>query len=136
MRQPGDLILPNWSKWEKFRDCYSIFFVEHEKSRVKLATVVEGNPKALFLLAITPRWRGGCNSFLWIAPLYPWYPYNAVKQGGIKYHFLNFWYDSTWDWTLVSWAFGKHSSIVKLSTPGPMGVCQTLSHPDLLRVFF
>ena len=26
----------------------------------------------------------------------------SVKQGSIKYHFLSFWYDSTWDWTLVS----------------------------------
>ena len=26
----------------------------------------------------------------------------SVKQGGIKYHFLSLWYDSTWDWTLVS----------------------------------
>ena len=24
------------------------------------------------------------------------------KEGGIKYHFLSLWYDSTWDWTLVS----------------------------------
>ena len=31
-----------------------------------------------------------------------------VKQGGIKYHFLSFWYDSTWDWTPVSLAIGKH----------------------------
>ena len=23
----------------------------------------------------------------------------SVKQGGIKYHFLSLWYDSTWDWT-------------------------------------
>ena len=22
-----------------------------------------------------------------------------VRQGGIKYHFLSHWYDSTWDWT-------------------------------------
>ena len=26
----------------------------------------------------------------------------SVKQGGIKYHFLSLWYDSTWDWTQVS----------------------------------
>ena len=25
----------------------------------------------------------------------------SVKQGGIKYHFLSLWYDSTWDWTSV-----------------------------------
>ena len=33
-----------------------------------------------------------------------------VKQGGIKYHFLSLWYDSTWGWTLVSWTFGEHST--------------------------
>ena len=26
----------------------------------------------------------------------------CVKQGGIKYHLKNFWYDATWDWTLVA----------------------------------
>ena len=26
----------------------------------------------------------------------------SVKQRGIKYHFLSFWYDSIWDWTHVS----------------------------------
>ena len=25
----------------------------------------------------------------------------SVKQGGIKYHILILWYDSTWDWTPV-----------------------------------
>ena len=30
----------------------------------------------------------------------------SVKQGGIKYHFLSLWYDSTWDWTQVSRAIG------------------------------
>ena len=35
----------------------------------------------------------------------------SVKQGGIKYHFLSFWYDSTWDWTQVSWAIGEHSNL-------------------------
>ena len=34
----------------------------------------------------------------------------SVKQGGIKYHFLSLWYDSTWDWTQVSWAIGEHSN--------------------------
>ena len=32
----------------------------------------------------------------------------SVKQGGIKYHFLSLWYDSTWDWTQVSRPIGKH----------------------------
>ena len=34
----------------------------------------------------------------------------SVKQGSIKYHFLSLWYDSTWDWTPVSLAIGKHST--------------------------
>ena len=34
----------------------------------------------------------------------------SAKQGRIKYHFLSLWYDSTWDWTLVSWAIGEHST--------------------------
>ena len=34
----------------------------------------------------------------------------CVKQGGIKYHFLSFWYDLTWDWTQISWAIGKYSN--------------------------
>ena len=33
-----------------------------------------------------------------------------VKQGGIKYHFLSLWYDSTWDWTQVFWAIGELSN--------------------------
>ena len=32
----------------------------------------------------------------------------SAKQGGIKYHFLSLWYNSTWDWTLVSQAIGQH----------------------------
>ena len=31
-------------------------------------------------------------------------------QGGIKYHFLSLWYDSTWDWNPVSRAIGEHST--------------------------
>ena len=34
----------------------------------------------------------------------------SAKQGGIKYHFLSFWYDSTWDWTPVFQNIGKHST--------------------------
>ena len=37
----------------------------------KLATIVEGDPKALFSIATTPRSRGGRYCFPWIAPLYP-----------------------------------------------------------------
>ena len=43
-----------------------------------MATLVEGDSKAPFLIATTPRCRGGCYSFSWIALFYPWsLPYNA-----------------------------------------------------------
>ena len=59
-------------------------------SRVKLTTVVEGDPKAPFSLGITTKCRRGRFSFPWIAPLYPWsVSWLSVKQGGIKYHFLS-----------------------------------------------
>ena len=34
----------------------------------------------------------------------------SVKQDSIKYHFLSFWYDSTWDWNQISRAIGEHSN--------------------------
>ena len=40
-------------------------------SKVKLATIVEGDQKAPFSIATTPRCRGGRYSSPWIAPLYP-----------------------------------------------------------------
>ena len=39
--------------------------------KVKLATIVEGDPKAPFSIVTTPRCRGGRYSIPWIAPLYP-----------------------------------------------------------------
>ena len=51
-------------------------------NKVKLATVVEGNLKAPFLIATTPRCREGRYSFPWIALVYPLYvPYNV--EGGV-----------------------------------------------------
>ena len=35
---------------------------------------------------------------------------NITTQGGIKYHFLSLWYNSTWNWTHVSRAIGEHSN--------------------------
>ena len=53
---------------------------------VKLATVVEGDPKAPFSIATTPRCKGGRDSFPWIAPLYfdRYLIMLSVKQGSIK----------------------------------------------------
>ena len=68
-------------------------------SKVKLANIVEGNPKAPFSIATTPRCMGGRYSFpgLLYFTLDPYLIMLSVKQGGIKYHFLSLWYDSTWD---------------------------------------
>ena len=50
---------------------------ENFSKYVKLATVVEGDQKAPFSIATTPKWRGRYY-FPWIAPLYSWYvPYVA-----------------------------------------------------------
>ena len=34
----------------------------------------------------------------------------SAKQGGIKYHFLSLWYDSTWDWTPIIQTISEHST--------------------------
>ena len=47
----------------------------------------------------------------------------SAKQGGIKYHFLSLWYDSTWDWTQVSRAIGEHSN--------PYGEYKILLHSQI-----
>ena len=78
--------------------------------KVNLATVVEGNTKAPFSIATTPRCRGGRYYFPCIAQLDRHLIMLSVKQGGIKYHFLNLWYDSTWDWTRDFRAIGKNSN--------------------------
>ena len=46
----------------------------------------------------------------------------SVKQGGIKYHFLSLWYDSTWDWTQVSRAISSIDETLSSSNnPGQSG---------------
>ena len=34
----------------------------------------------------------------------------SVKWGHTKYYFSSLWYDSTWDWTMVSQTIGQHSA--------------------------
>ena len=65
------------TKYSKYailsRLIYSCFDV-----KVKLAILVEADPKAPFSIATTPNWREGHYSIPWIGPLYPWFiPYNA-----------------------------------------------------------
>ena len=70
-------------------------------SKVKLATVVEGDPKAPF--SIATRLHRGVGEGATPSPgllhftLDTYLTMLSVKQGGIKYHFLSLWYDSTWD---------------------------------------
>ena len=53
-------------------------YILNSVSKVKLSTLLEGDPKSPFLIDTTPRCKAGRNSFSWIAPLYPWsLPYNA-----------------------------------------------------------
>ena len=62
----------------------------------------------IFSIGTTLRWRGGKGptpfSGLLHFTLDMYLMLLSVKQGGIKYHFLNLWYDSTLDWTPVSLA--------------------------------
>ena len=103
----------NLKKFDTIAIFYLIWqFLLRYISKVKLTTIVEGNPKAPFSIATTPRCRGGRYSFpgLLYITLDPYLIMLSVKQGGIKYHFLSLWYDSTWDWTQVSRAIGEHSN--------------------------
>ena len=67
--------------WSQILETEVVFFNERfycSISKVKLATLVEGYPKAPFSIATTPKCRGGRNSISWISSLYPWsLPYNA-----------------------------------------------------------
>ena len=103
--------------WKKIIDAkkwglIKFFFSDTILSKVKLTTIVEGNPKAPFSIATTPMCRGGRYSFpgLLYFTLDPYLIMLSAKQGGIKYHFLSLCYNSTWDWTQVSRAIGEHSN--------------------------
>ena len=48
----------------------------------------------------------------------------SVKLGSIKHHILSFWYDSTWDWTPVSWTIGKHWMVNKLKLELFYALCE------------
>ena len=75
--------------------------------KVKLATVVEGDPKVPFSIATTP----SATPFpgLLHFTLDPRLTMLRVKQGSINYLFLSFWYDSTKDWTQVTQIIGEHA---------------------------
>ena len=89
--------------------CY-IHKWERQSERQRWLTVVEGNPKSPFSIANRPTCIGGHDSFRSIAPL-PFDSYLIMlntKRGSIKYHLLSLWFNSTWDWTLISRNIGEH----------------------------
>ena len=85
--------------------CIHIYTYIHVLIYIKLATLVKDDPKAPFSTVTTPRCKGGCYSIPWVAPLYldPNLIMLSIKQGSIKYYFLSLLYDTTRDWTPVSW---------------------------------
>ena len=62
-------------------------------------TDFQGEPKATFSIATTPRCRELLYSFPWITTLTldPYTIMLRVKHADIKYHFLSHWYVSTED---------------------------------------
>ena len=78
--------------------CYFHCFYQGEyiQKKVKLATLVKGDPKAHFSIATTTRCRGCASPFLGLLylTLDPYLIMLSVKQSSIKYHFLSLWYDS------------------------------------------
>ena len=88
-------ITPGWQLMRAgYRTCFHMLYdgIYIYKSKVKLATLVEGDLKAPFLRAITPRCREGTTSFpgLLHFTLDPHLIFLSVKQGGIKYRFWVF----------------------------------------------
>ena len=77
-----------------------------------LATVVEGDLKAAFS-RVTPRGlRVDTTPFPGFLnfTIDAYFIMLSVEQRDIKYNFLSFWYDSTWDWTPVSRVISERSN--------------------------
>ena len=74
---------------------YIYIYIYIYKEKVKLATLVEGDPKAPFSIATTQRCRGGRYSIPRIAPLYLWsIPRNAECLA--KWHQVPFFESLVW----------------------------------------
>ena len=103
-------------KWQSDNTTYIYI-----KYKVKLATIVEGNPKVPFSIATTPRCRGGRYSFpgLLYFTLDPYLIMLSVKQGGIKYHFLS---------------FGMTRPGIEPRSPGPLANTLT-ARPNFLFIY-
>ena len=78
VRAPITTILPNTDGSDHGLNSFGHMIYVEQSKLVKLATIVEGDPKAPFSIATTTWCRGRHYFILWIAPLYPCsLPYNA-----------------------------------------------------------
>ena len=76
---PGGVHSGYLRKYQDWKLCVKSLknFIRY-KVKIMLATFVEGDLKAPFSIATTPRCRRECYSIPWIAPPYPWSsPYSA-----------------------------------------------------------
>ena len=70
------------------------------------ARVVEGDPKATFSIASTPRFRGRRHSFPWICPPYSW---SMPSKAKVKLHQTSFF-----------WVFCMTRPAIEPRYPGPL----------------
>ena len=99
----------NWVvRMIRFIYFYRSVWINEFVSKVKLGNIVEGDSKAPFSIGVGE----GATPFPALShfTLNPYLIMLSVKQGGIKYHFLCLWYDTTRDWTQVSRTSGEHSN--------------------------
>ena len=98
----------NWDKWqEKVRVLLAISTTWWYKL-VKLATIVEDDPKAPFPLATRLRCSGGHSSFPWIAPLLP------------LIHTLYYWMFSKKASSTIFWVFDMTQSGIEPQSTRPL----------------
>ena len=122
--------------WVLSKEVSSTIFWVFGMTRPGIEHRSPGPLKSAFLTASTPRCKGWCYSFPWIAPLYPWsVPYNAEASSTI------FWvFGMTWlgieprqrlltegvdpglsgHWQTLNWAIGLMSRVFT-NHPGDWG---------------
>ena len=94
--------------WERVREIHASsmtwWWWYIYKVKVKLVTLVDGNPKIPFQQLRQRGVEEGATSFpvLFHFTLDSYLIVLSAKQGDIKYHFLSLWCDSKWDWLSVS----------------------------------
>ena len=99
----------------KNKSCFIIESMIIILNKVKLSPFSRGWPEGFHFDSLLHQGVGeGTTPFpgLLYFTLDPYLIMLSVKQGSFKYHFLSLSYDSTWDWTPVSRAIGKHLNSV------------------------